>query len=400
MRALVLLLVCLGCERNVAAPRRVEAPPSADVDAREPQERVATRVRLNATGDLVLNPQAMRALLDEGSTGYASLLAGYAASIDEDEIATLNLEQPLVDDLVPLDAGWPRQNPAQQRRAPILGATPALADALRAAGVDIVSVANNHAYDQTREGLSRTLSALEHAEVAAVGAGPSVEAAYAPIVIERNGARVAFLSFSEFFNQRPREREGAVAARLDESIRVQRALERARHEAEIVVVCVHWGRDFEMSPSAFVRRMARELVDAGADVILGTGPHVLHEIERMESGRGEALVAYSLGNIASGMGRTYRIGNRPREDVHPANVRPEAREGLALRFALELTDDVIAIRDIRGVPLWTDNNWLDHVAHDVPHRIRVVPMREVEPALREERMGNVRSAVGSLVVLP
>src|SRR5688500_16909026 len=111
-------------------------------------------VRISAAGDLVLNPHAMRTLASDGA--YDRLLAGYASSVREDEIALLNLEQPLVDDLVPLDPGWPRQNPARPRRSPILGATPPLAGALARAGVDLVTLANNHAYDQGRAGLART----------------------------------------------------------------------------------------------------------------------------------------------------------------------------------------------------------------------------------------------------
>lgn len=368
-------------------PVAADAPPAPPV------------VRLSASGDLVLNPHAMRSLEDDGEDAYAHLLAGYASVVASEELAFLNLEQPLVDDVVPLDPGWPRQDPSRPRRSPILGATPALADALAAAGVDVVSFANNHAYDQGREGIARTLAALEEAGVAPVGAGEGVDDAYAPLVRRQAGVTVAFVAFSGFFNQHPSGGAGYAAARLGEEDRVRGALARAREVADLVVASVHWSRDFAMEARDAERGRARELVAAGADVILGTGPHVLHEVEVLESPRGEALVAYSLGNLVSGMGRSYRVGHPPRHYVHPANVRPEARDGLVLRARVRVVADRVEVEEVRGVPLWTENSWLAHRAEGAPHRIRVRPLAEVDPAVRAERWPVVRAAIGSEVEL-
>lgn len=385
-------LMWLACSEPPPARAPVAAPSVPPV-ALAPAPPIR-RVRISAAGDLVLNPHAMRALAEEGA--YDRLLAGYASCVREDELAILNLEQPLVGDLVPLDPGWPRQNPSRPRRSPVLGATPALADALARADVDVVSASNNHSYDQGRTGLSRTLEILDRAGIRSAGAGATIDEAYAAQIVEHGGARVAFLSFSDFFNQRPRD-DGAVAASLEEEARVHEAISSARGRADLVVVAVHWNRDFEPSARAIERRAARALIDAGADVILGTGPHVLHAIERMPSPRGEALVAYSLGNVASGMGRSYRVGQSPNERVHPANVRPEARDGLVLRATI--TFDPIAIEELSAVPLWTDNNFLAHEASGVAHEIRVLRLRDAREDVRAERAPIIRAAIGPAVAL-
>ncbi|HJL19344.1 MAG TPA: CapA family protein, partial [Sandaracinaceae bacterium LLY-WYZ-13_1] len=231
-----------------------------------------------------------------------------------------------------------------------------------------------------------------------VGAGPDAEAAYAPVVMERSGVRVAFVAFSDFFNQHPSD-DGAIAAHLPDEARVAAALARARAEADVVVAAVHWSRDFAMAARRRERAHARRLVEAGADVILGTGPHVLHAVERLESPRGEAVVAYSLGNVASGMGRSYRVGRRPPTGIHPANVRPEARDGAVLRIALAL-DDGVRVTALSADPLWTRNNWLAHVTDDAPHRVSVVRLSDAAPEVRAERRPAIARALGGAVTLP
>lgn len=356
-------------------------------------------VRISAAGDLVLNPHAMASIADDGEAGYQNLVRGYGSVLSDDSINFVNLEQPLVRDVNELDPGWPRQDTSRPRRSPILGTDPALADALAEAGVHVAGLANNHAYDQGRRGLLRTLEELTRVGMRGVGAGATREDAYAPVVIERDGVRVAFVGFTDFFNRQARDRGDAAAARLGSEERVEASLAAARAQADVVVAAVHWNRDFVTRPGRTQRRRARALVDAGADIILGTGPHVLHSVERLESPRGQAVVAYSLGNVISGMGRTYRIGHPPRGFIHPANVTPEARDGAVLRLSVSVDEGTIQIDSVEAVPLWTENNWLAHRRHQEPHRITVTPLAAAAEDVRGERWPLVQRALGDDVTL-
>ena len=357
-------------------------------------------VTITASGDLVLNPHAMRAIADDGPRGYEHLLAGFAAAVHDDALVVVNLEQPLVNDLVDLDPGWPRQDTSRPRRSPVLGATPALADALADAGVHVACVTNNHAYDQGRRGLARTLEELTRAHIVPIGAGADAEEAYRPSVVERDGVRVAWVAFSGFFNQHPGGETVAVAARLDERApddgRLAASLAAARATADVVVASVHWGRDFDASPRASQRRLARRLVELGADVVLGTGPHVLHPVERLPSPRGEAVIAYSLGNLVSGMGRTYRLGHPPHGFIHPANVTPEARDGVVLRITVEVGER-LRITALTAEPLWTQNNWLLSRTTGTPHRVSVLRLSDADEATRAERTPRIMAALGEAV---
>jgi len=397
-----MLLALLGCEGAPAAPAMPVAIVAAPSPAAAPEIAPVRRVTISAAGDLVLNELAMRSVHAHAAedAGYRALLDGYARSLRAHDIAYLNLEMPLVDDVVALDPGWPRSLTERPRRSPVLGATPALAGVLASLGVDVVGVANNHAYDQGNAGLARTLAALDAASLARVGAGASEDEAAAPIVIERGGVRVAWLACTTSLNQRARDAPRAHVAHVARWDRIERALASARSGADVVVVAVHWSTDFVMRADTEQRSLADRLIAAGADVIVGTGPHVLHTVERATSARGDAVIAYSLGNLASGMGRTYRVGHPPdrEEAIHPANVSPEARDGLVLRVTVVVHDGAIEVESIEGVPLWTTNDFLTRAPDEAP-TVRVVPLAEAERPVRDERAPAIRAAIGAEVTL-
>lgn len=368
-----------------------EAPhPTADSSV--PDSGSSQRVTIAATGDLVLSRRLVKAWQARGDNGLAWMLQGYRSLLGQEEIVYLNLETPLVNDEVPLQVGWP----------PVLGAPPGAAEVLAEMGVDVVSLANNHAYDQGHAGLGRTLALLDASGVHAVGAGPTVAAAFEPTVIERGQVRVAFLGFTGPMNLQVGARGAAPqhVARLWDEARVFEAVAQSRNVADLVVVCAHWSRDFQRGVPRGLRRLAHQLVDAGADVIVGSGPHILHEVERLESERGEAVVAYSLGNLLSSMAFRHRYG-RPTHSgyVHPANVIPEARDGVLLNVVVDLAGEHIRIETLEAIPLWTSNNYAAHISEGVPPEIRVVPLREAPEAIAQERRPIIESALGDQVEL-
>ncbi|AKF04120.1 Capsule biosynthesis protein capA [Sandaracinus amylolyticus] len=395
----MLAAIVAGCGGSIEPSAPTPAITETPIAAVAPTP-TARRVVISAAGDLVLNALAMSSVRAHGdeAAGYRALLDGYARAVRDDEIVYLNLEMPLVDDVIPLEPGW-APSATRESRAPVLGGTIALAGVLASIGVDVVGVANNHAYDQGYEGLRRTLAALDDARVAHAGtSSEGLERALEPVILERDGARVAWISATVQLNRRARGAGVIHLGRTSPIERIERAIRDARARADVVVVAPHWGRDFAMRADSEQRALARAFVDAGADVVLGTGPHVLHEVARVPSARGEAIVAYSLGNVASGMGRAYRVGHEPPERVHPANVRAEGRDGLVLRVAMTLDDDgAITIERVEGIPLWTENDFLAD-PDAVPH-VRVVPLDEAAREVRAEREPAMRAALGDAIEL-
>ena len=192
----------------------------------------------------------------------------------------------------------------------VFRAPPPAAERIAAAGIDVASLANNHARDYGPDALLDTVALLETAGVVALGAGADDAAAYGYRVLHAGNVRVAFVATSMVvpwtFPAGP-DRPGIASARpTDRTLESVRAAARA---ADVVIVVVHWGVERQTCPVAEQRDVAREFLDAGAEVVIGHHPHVLQPVE-FDGGK---LVAYSLGNFV--------WHPRPGSPVRPACCR-------------------------------------------------------------------------------
>lgn len=165
--------------------------------------------------------------------------------------------------------------------------------ALTEAGFNVVSLANNHVFDYGARAFHRTVELLEQNGIGHTGAGSNITEARLPAVVEANGLRVAFFAYGWPFMQCVRAgRRRFGTAPLDRRIILQ-DLTKARRQADVSIVSVHWGYERELYPLPSQRRLAHKLIDAGADLIIGHHPHVLQGIEMY----GRGAIAYSLGNF-------------------------------------------------------------------------------------------------------
>ena len=176
------------------------------------------------------------------------------------DLALANLESPLTNAPVAKDTPY------------ILCAAPENVNYLVEAGLDLLSVANNHREDCGAEGEQETLSTLEAAGLSVIG--PGVE----PVTGEVNGVRLAFLAFDD-------------TGRWDSRPAVE-AVRAAKRTGAVVVVAMHWGTEYQSGESEQQVTIAKELADAGADLIWGHHPHVLQPAKWI----GQTLVLFSLGN--------------------------------------------------------------------------------------------------------
>ena len=158
-----------------------------------------------------------------------------------------------------------------------------------------LSLANNHSGDWGKEGFASQLSLLDEAKMPYFGGGRNLAEARRPLVLERNGRRVAMLGYDGFpprsFAAGPNTPGVAWMVEADMLADVQRA--RTTEKADWVVVFLHWGRGEEPAPTEAQEILARKLIDAGADAVVGCHPHVTQTVEFY---RGRAIV-YSLGNL-------------------------------------------------------------------------------------------------------
>lgn len=180
---------------------------------------------------------------------------------------------------------------------------------------DALAVANNHSGDYGKAAFLETLDHLDRAGIAHFGGGRDLARAHAPLWIERRGLRIAVLGYNEFkprsFEAGP-ESPGIAWSEDDQVISDIRAARAAG--ADLVIPFMHWGWEREPGPSERQRQLARTMVDAGADVVVGGHPHVTQGAEYY---RGK-LIVYSLGNF-----------------VFDGFRLPAARRGWLLRLTLE-----------------------------------------------------------------
>lgn len=177
-------------------------------------------------------------------------------------------------------------------------APPELAETLRAAGFDAVSLSNNHALDFGPVGLRDTLDALDAIEVAHFGAGLDRREAEAPLIIETGGAFVALLGFSAVGSSEFADGGQPGVARAEVGV-VGSAVAAITSAVDFVVVVFHFGDEYDATPTEQQRELAAAAADAGATLVIGHHAHTLQPWER----RGNALILYGLGNFVFDLDR-------------------------------------------------------------------------------------------------
>jgi poly-gamma-glutamate capsule biosynthesis protein CapA/YwtB (metallophosphatase superfamily)/outer membrane protein assembly factor BamB len=170
---------------------------------------------------------------------------------------------------------------------------PGHAEALDWAGFDVLSLANNHVLDFGEESLLQTMEALRAAGLAYVGAGASYEEAHRPLVMEVKGQRIAFLAYAASRWKGSYELPTEELVAFADPLTIGQDVARAKEQADLVVVILHLGTEYQAYPDEEQLAVARAAMGAGASLVLGHHPHVVQGSEEYAGG----FVAYSLGNF-------------------------------------------------------------------------------------------------------
>ncbi|MDQ3855031.1 MAG: CapA family protein [Chloroflexota bacterium] len=271
----------LSSQEPAARPRPTAIPVASDPPESGRSAAVAKGTwTLTAVGDIMLSREVLRKMQSYGDYRHPFLhTAGLLRSAD---LTVANLELPLSDNVLPA---------ADPHTMTFVAPTKA-AEGIRWAGIDGVSLANNHTTNFGTGPLLDTIQALDRYGLGHFGGGRDYESAHAAEIFEVNGIRVALLGFDAIVNwgwTNPGA-PGLAAAREDA---VRRAIAKARTQADVVIPFFHWGVEYTAYPSGFQTWMAHIAVDAGADLVLGAHPHW---VERVETYKGKTIV-YSLGNF-------------------------------------------------------------------------------------------------------
>lgn len=243
--------------------------------------------RLTVVGDVMLS---------RGVRDPAAALRPMAARLAGADITVGNLESTL------------SANGSPQQGGDSFAADPSVVPLLEGAGLDALSLANNHVGDYQEAALLETVRRLRSSAIRPFGAGRNLAAASRPATVQHGGIRFGFVAFNSIGEtpQATRDRAGALSVRmpprtgpLDEGDlrHVVGVIRRLDRRVDVVVVLPHWGTQYTHLPEPVQRTVSRRLSRAGADLVVGGHPHWVQGVEMI----GETLVAHSLGNFVFDM---------------------------------------------------------------------------------------------------
>jgi poly-gamma-glutamate capsule biosynthesis protein CapA/YwtB (metallophosphatase superfamily) len=176
---------------------------------------------------------------------------------------------------------------------------------LKNLGVSVVSLGNNHMLDYGETALSETLEHLDNFGIKHVGAGRDYEEANRPLLMEYNGKKIAFLSYVFIYSASTKmakgDKPGVSDYRINKILPIIRDLSASDYQ---VIVSIHWGMEYSLYPIPYQMNQARRMIDSGASLILGHGPHYPQGIENYKHGQ----IVYSMGNFI--FDEPYKLAKR------------------------------------------------------------------------------------------
>lgn len=302
---ILLLAVLSGCGKPAPgdAPEASDSPVPAIAQSAEPaltpaptpvptpEPTPVPEIKLVMVGDILLHtPLAQSGKKPEGGYDFSAVFANLKEEIQAADVALVNQEVIIGGEELGV-SGYPAFNAPYE-----------LGDALVDTGFDVVLHATNHALDKRKQGIVNCLSFWQenYPDTVVLGIHGSQESQQEIYVYEQQGIRIAMLNYTYSTNGVPLPEDMPYAVDMLQKEKVVADLQRARELADFVIVCPHWGKEYVLEQTKNQENWAKIFVENGADLILGTHPHVIEPIEQMASENGnEAVVYYSLGNFVN-----------------------------------------------------------------------------------------------------
>lgn len=322
-------------------------------------EPYVTEARLVAVGDIMMHSPQIPAAYDVTTDTYR--FDGYFTHVKpelEGDWVIANLETPLAGK----DAGG-------YSGYPMFNAPESLADAIRNAGFNIVTTANNHAMDRYEQGVLHTLKVVKDRGLIPVGTYESQNARNQIEIVENNGISMAFLAYTYGTNGIPIPENKPYLVNVIDEVQIMNDIQRARAKADVITVSLHFGQEYHRQPSEQQISLAHQLIRAGADIILGSHPHVVqpYEMIEVENDTGvprKGVVIYSLGNFISNQGPDQ--GTAKYTDVGVI---------FSVNVKKHMPEETIEIDIDKAVPTWVHKYW-----ENGKRQYRILPIEAVTVA--------------------
>lgn len=239
-------------------------------------------VNMVITGDVMLG-RGVGSVISSNPNIFGDLKPIFSQS----DLVVVNLESPFTD-----------SNKNFKKTVP-LKANPEYAHILKDNNLDAVALANNHIMDYGPQGLNDTLAALDRYNITHMGAGQNLQEALQPAYFNINGKKIAIINFMDLTtfqgfgeSELPPATDNSPGFAPAQWDLVKNSIDTAKSQADIVIVFFHYGNEYSLTPNKYQTELSRKCIDEGADIVVGSHPHVPQGIESYKG----KLIFYSLGN--------------------------------------------------------------------------------------------------------
>jgi hypothetical protein len=346
-----LLLACqINSSQQVALTPKDVTP---TISFQRPKE--LGKLQIAAVGDVSLSSDVVYAahnamVMNESDVsinndGYNALFTEIRPIIREADIAFANLNSPIA------------PNHRIRRGKSYYNGSPAALSALEHTGFDVVSIANSHSFDQGRAGLRETIERVERTSLTPLGAGRNCVDAKKAHHFKHNGIHIAILAASSIYkNYVDSGVKNTCVFRVQKVDDIEPIIRNAKDQgADIVILSMHWGDKYTNTPHSSVQSLAENIIDAGADIILGHYPEVLQPIEVYQAKDGRlGVIAYSMGSIINNKGSNYKAFI---QGLSQGNTRDAGILQMELIKRDYGQDRIITeISNVQFIPAWITHN--------------------------------------------
>lgn len=330
---------------------RVEKPKENKLGKEKAAAPKTANIKLLSVGDIMFHmPQVKAADRGNGSYDFTDNFKYVKKHISDADIAIANFETVTVGNDRGF-SGFPQFNSPKETLF-----------ALKDTGFDILSTANNHSLDQGKDGIINTLNYIEEFGLKSAGTYKTREKDF--LIEEKNGIKLGFLAYTYGLNGLDMylsEEELSYMINLIDEEKIKEDIGLIEKEVDLVVVSVHWGVEYQRQANDFQMDLAHKMVDWGANIVLGSHPHVLQGSEIVEKDGKDNFIIYSMGNFISNQ-RKDTMGNSFTEDGVMVEVNIEK----------DIKEDETIIKEVNFLP-----TWLDKYSENGISKYRVLPTKDV-----------------------
>lgn len=343
------VLTAVAISRKPDAPAHPASPPPAAHPAKP------LTLTFAAMGDMIAHDSIVRQAQKADSYDFKSYFSSIRPLYSHRDVVFCNPETPVAGQAVGI-SGYPTFNAPTEFARDLRDES--------GAGCKVINLATNHINDKGQAGIDLSVNAWDQlSPLAFAGANRSAAERDEVRYFTKNGIKIAFAAFMDFSNAKLTNDYG-VETYHDEA-RVRQKLSEARSRADAVIVSAHWGTEDSTAVNNDQRAAAKLFNDLGADVVIGTGPHVLQPVDEIIRSDGHrTLVWYSIGNMLS------------------SQLQINELTGILAGFTIQKSNNRIVISELEAVPTFMSYDWptADRAAErlDTRTNFQLQPMYEAD----------------------